>query len=1198
MKLNTPFLILIVVLQINVSAQDQTNLKLQPLSAHDSLVMSRVPPLTLADNILKRSLPTVVDNSALPFFRPLVAQVGLECGQASSIGIMFTYELNAKRKVPGNLPENQQVPHFTYNFLNSGSNAGINYIESFEIVKFAGNPNVADYGGMSTGGPSRWMSGYDKYFNAMKNRIEGVYSINTSTVNGLNTLRNWIYDHGNASQYGGMASFYSQFTNPPNDLPSGTPEAGRSVIVQWGSSPDHAMSIVGYNDLIRWDYNGDGQYTNHIDINGDGNVDVRDWEIGGFKMANTYGSISGWGDQGFAYMMYKTLAESSTQGGIWNNQVIVVDAKKEYKPLLTAKVTLTYPCRNKLKLIAGVSTNLLDTSPENMLQFPMFDFQGGCYPMQGISSSQTIEIGLDLNPLLAYVQPGQQAKFFLMLVENDQPNSSAGVINGFSIIDYTGVSPVETSAAQTNVAILNNTSTLMSVQAAVNYSAVSISTSEIPPFQLYSNNQVQMQASGGESPYYWNLLYAYDTIRSTATMPIVMGSQLTVSNNNDGFATVDLPFDFPFYGKKYRKIYPTADGFIRFEPTEIPWPYYIEDKTYFKQTRCIAPSLSKNLLIKPTAGDHIRAEIGQTSVIIRWKLSVYGVTGDSEVSMTATLHNDGRIEFHYGTHLAPSYTRKFAGLSAGDGENFVFLNKIGTFTPTLNQYNKFTPQQEQSNISLSKNGLLQATLNEFVPNQTIALNVADINNLRKTTNFNIAVTGVIMNYNVNAGANSIIENGENISFDFEFKNVNGFNLGAGSVSITTSDPHFQILNGTASVASLNIGETHNIANVFNVKVSSNVPNGHKATFLLKYQTMDGIWTRPITLTAYAPDIQLLTITVNDGGNGILEPGETAQIVLNLRNDGGVSLQDIVATLSTAHPHFTVLNGTATHTQMQPLGTWNASFQVQLSAAALPMQVVELLLQVSAANGYQYSKTIPLMTSLIVETFESGGFTMFPWEMSGQTNWTLSNVAPYQGLHSARSGVINHSNFSTLAITYNVAFPDTLSFFYKVSSENNYDFLKFSINGVQKTQWSGEKPWKRVAYWLAAGPQTLRWRYEKDNTISSGSDCAWLDFIVFPARHIYTSLSEQDGAAGYSIHISPNPFKGSANVTVKAFKDEVFRIMVVDAKGRLLCHLEQQGKANETYQFDHIIKSIGQGNYFIVLQSSSQTIVKQLIRTGK
>ena len=181
-SLRLPLLALLLLSSAKIFSQSESALPLQPLTASDSVTLSKIPELQLNNQTLRRLLPAVVDNSALPFMRPLIGQVGLECGQASSIGIMFTYEINAKRKVPGNLPVNQYATHFTYNFLNGGSDAGINYFESMQIVKYAGNPNVVDYGGMASGGASGWMNGYNKYYNAMTNRVDCIYSIRTNTL--------------------------------------------------------------------------------------------------------------------------------------------------------------------------------------------------------------------------------------------------------------------------------------------------------------------------------------------------------------------------------------------------------------------------------------------------------------------------------------------------------------------------------------------------------------------------------------------------------------------------------------------------------------------------------------------------------------------------------------------------------------------------------------------------------------------------------------------------------------------------------------------------------------------------------------------------------------------------------------------------------------------------------------------------------
>jgi len=44
-----------------------------------------------------------------------------------------------------------------------------------------------------------WMSGYDKYYEAMKNRTLEVFTIDVSTIQGLETLKAWMNDQLNGS---------------------------------------------------------------------------------------------------------------------------------------------------------------------------------------------------------------------------------------------------------------------------------------------------------------------------------------------------------------------------------------------------------------------------------------------------------------------------------------------------------------------------------------------------------------------------------------------------------------------------------------------------------------------------------------------------------------------------------------------------------------------------------------------------------------------------------------------------------------------------------------------------------------------------------------------------------------------------------------------------------------------------------------
>ncbi len=74
---------------------------------------------------------------------------------------------------------------------------------------------------------------------------------------------------------------------------------------------------------------------------------------------------------------------------------------------------------------------------------------------------------------------------------------------------------------------------------------------------------------------------------------------------------------------------------------------------------------------------------------------------------------------------------------------------------------------------------------------------------------------------------------------------------------------------------------------------------------------------------------------------------------------------------------------------------------------------------------------------------------------------------------------------------------TVSFYWKVSSEENYDYLKFYLDGVYKDQISGEVGWQQKSYSVGSGTHSLLWKYVKDNTGVAGSDCGWVDYLQGP-----------------------------------------------------------------------------------------------------
>ena len=595
----------------------------KPLTHYDSVGLMNLPKLTLPDSYKGPNaplLPLVVDNTENQYWRPNYAQVGMECGQASGVGMGFTYGINRERDLPSDVIENQYATHFVWNFGNGGDGYyGVSYFHSFEIIRTIGTPTVEVYGGTnSTGGGGRWMSGYDNYYHAMHNRLNEVYQIDVSTVEGIETAKHWIHSHLDGSDVGGVANFYSSCPGDGIHLPAGTPEAGKSVITSWGGA-NHAMTIGGYNDEICWDYNNDGQYTNTIDINNDGQVDVRDWEIGGFKFNNTYSGGPSWGNGGFCYMMYKSCADPSGNGGIWNNSLHVQFPKENTSPLLTAKVKLTYDMRKRIRVRVGATTDLSSETPQYVIGFPIFNYQGADYYMQGgltIEENKTIEFGLDLTPFLNIVGSGTPTRYFLLVDEKDPEGWGSGDIDQFSIIDYTD-GMVEIDCGQNDVPIIDNGVSKLWVDHNVTFNPVVIDMDTLPPATVFEPYSAQLQAAGGTYPYYWSLDLNYTETDQTETFPMVSAEQLSPGS---GYTTKQLDFDFPFYGETYDYVRVYEDGYIMFENT-FTWPYDVYDFLVFTKNKHIAPFMAD---LTFSTGDGLWYEGDENSAIFRWKASQSG----------------------------------------------------------------------------------------------------------------------------------------------------------------------------------------------------------------------------------------------------------------------------------------------------------------------------------------------------------------------------------------------------------------------------------------------------------------------------------------------------------------------------------------------------------------------------------------------
>ena len=228
------------------------------------------------------------------------------------------------------------------------------------------------------------------------------------------------------------------------------------------------------------------------------------------------------------------------------------------------------------------------------------------------------------------------------------------------------------------------------------------------------------------------------------------------------------------------------------------------------------------------------------------------------------------------------------------------------------------------------------------------------------------------------------------------------------------------------------------------------------------------------------DVELIPSSNTIDLSGVVTDGDTGEAIVNTT----IAIQDFGI-----HSVTTNENGEYT---IEDLYEFNYTIAVY---SPLYAGVLEQHLVTPANNEIDFELyTIP------DGTFENGEFAS-SWNFSGNNNWIIDNATVYYGIYSAKSGTIYNDQTSSLSISLYVQEDSEISFYQKVSSEANYDYLRFYIDNILQDNWSGNGSWEFETFNVESGFHTFEWEYYKDGGVSSYQDCGWIDEITFPAASV-------------------------------------------------------------------------------------------------
>jgi hypothetical protein len=440
--------------------------------------------------------------------------------------------------------------------------------------------------------------------------------------------------------------------------------------------------------------------------------------------------------------------------------------------------------------------------------------------------------------------------------------------------------------------------------------------------------------------------------------------------------------------------------------------------------------------------------------------------------------------------------------------------------------------------------------------------------------------------------NGLIDFGEQIALDLSLRNVgNDDAIDVDAVMYQDNYEWFTITDGGEHYGFIASADTVMKEQAFSFEVANNIPD--QTVLKLFIDAIDGgqTWTSGFQLIANAPQLDLYNMIIDDSqtgnNNGMLDPGETATILIPVVNKGHSDCEGAIAGLSSGNLYISFNSDSFNLGDMAVDDSIVALFEVVVDPLAPSGTPVEFQLE-TTTGAYAFSNTYHTTIGIIKEDFETGDFSAFEWANAGNMPWEVITENPFEGVYSAKSGAITHNQSSGLTISMETVGDGEISFHYKVSSEQNWDFLKFYLDGTVLGKWSGETDWEEVSFPVSQGAHVLLWAYEKDPVGTAGSDCAWLDNIVFPATT--TLISTGEIVDNQQMFLYPNPTAGLVYISSEELISGS-HLQIFDVRGNVV--FEQTSFSNNgMIQVD--LSHQGQGLYFIKISSEAGTVVKMVV----
>jgi len=261
--------------------------------------------------------------------------------------------------------------------------------------------------------------------------------------------------------------------------------------------------------------------------------------------------------------------------------------------------------------------------------------------------------------------------------------------------------------------------------------------------------------------------------------------------------------------------------------------------------------------------------------------------------------------------------------------------------------------------------------------------------------------------NDNSGNNNgMADLGESVSLGMCLKNVGSDTAFGVTAVISSTDPYVTITDNYEYFGQImdDNGSAY-VSDAYSFNIASNIPDGHDIIFqVVASDSDDSTWTSNFSIAACAPQIEFSSVIINDSSgndNGVLDPGESATIIVTLANPGSGQGDGITAVLSESDPYLSVVDNYGSYGDISAnggTGDNSADRYVAFAQGSCPAgHNVTFNLTVTGDRGYTADVSFDIVVGgrsvIYYDDFSSNlGWT----GLGGSAEWTIGQATGGMG----------------------------------------------------------------------------------------------------------------------------------------------------------------------------------------------------------